>query len=155
MLSQPLYGLLFFGAPFGRLNALATLACGVCLIYLSQRLGWLAALLAAALVWQQSPWLEGGAWMPLGQWLIWLGLRRWPRAWPVAVLAIAALGLGMNAAALGRVSAMAWAALALPPLAIAVSPPLSAWLRRWPRWAYYAFYPLHLALILAWHGPLS
>ena len=60
LIAQPVYALLFNHGYLWRLNALFTLACGVTLIFVARRFGWMAALAASAVVVTQSPWLEGG-----------------------------------------------------------------------------------------------
>lgn len=148
LVAQPIYAMLFSFGAWGRLNALATLASGVCLIYLADRLGPVAAAMGAWLVYEQGGWLEGGAWMPLGQLVAWYALRYSARAWPLCVWWIAVLAFGMNWQAMDGVTPMAWAAVVLTSLAMGVSPGISSRLPRLPGWLFYAFYPCHLAVIL-------
>lgn len=151
-LAQPVYALLLADWHLWRFNAMATLASGVCLIYLAQIGSVALAGLAAGIVVAGSAWLDGGAWMPVAQLLAWYWLKRRPGDWPLAVVLVSALAFGMNNPGMSRVSVNAIVALLVTPWVIWVSPRWSAHVPRLPRMAFYSFYPLHLAAILAVHG---
>jgi TraX protein len=131
LLTQPVFALLFANwAPWCG-NAMLTLASGVCLIYLAASYGVALAGLAAVILMGAPAWLDSGAHLDGGAWM------------PVAP---------MNVAAHHWVSIPPLVALLGTPLLVLASPHLSGYLPRLPQLAFYSFYPLHLAAILALHG---
>jgi len=154
LISQPIYALLFNSGFMWRLNALATLATGVALIYIARVYGMAMAVIAACVVINQAEWLEGGAWMPVGQLLAWYALSKQPSAKPFAIVTISVLAYGMNTHGLATLSMMAAIAMLATPLAMAASVRIAAYVPRLPRLFFYAFYPLHLTAIYAIHGPI-
>ena len=152
LLTQPVYALLIANWQLGRGNALFTLACGACLIYLTHTGGLLLAGLAAGMVVSAAHWIDGGAWMPLAQWLAWVWMQKRPALPAVAIGLVAAAAFGMNLPPAAWVSGPALVALLGTPLLWLASPHWSSHLPRLPRLAFYAFYPLHLAVILSLHG---
>lgn len=155
LVSQPVYALLFNSGFMWRLNALATLATGVTLIYISRVYGMALAVTAACVVINQTEWLEGGAWMPVGQLLAWYLLSKKPTAKLFAICTISILAYGMNTHGLMIPSLMGAIAVFATPLVMAASAQISAYVPRQPRLFFYAFYPLHLTAIFAVHGPIA
>jgi hypothetical protein len=152
LLTQPVYALLIANWQSSRGNAMLTLASGVCLIYLARIHGIVLAGLATAIVIGGSVWLDGGAWMPVVQLLAWYLLTRSPGNQALALALVAVVAFAMNVPAQQWVSIPALVGLLGTPLLVLASPHLSGYLPRLPQLAFYSFYPLHLAAILALHG---
>lgn len=164
LLTQPVYALLFANWAPGCGNAMLTLASGVCLIYLATSSGVVLAGLAPVILIGASAWLDGGAqldgstlldggaWMPVAQLLAWWLLQRRPGKQVLAVVLVASMAIPMNLAAHHWVSIQPLAVLFGTPWLVLASPHLSGYLPRLPQLAFYSFYPLHLAAILALHG---
>ena len=152
LISQAVYAPLMgptFGQPF---NALISLALGVMLVQLHQGLHPMAAAVALLLfVLGADGHLDGGTWVPASIYLGWLAVRRWQLRPLTLCVAVSLAMVGMNHWHGHLIWPIAIASAAAPLILLAsVRMPCPA--PRVPGWLFYAFYPAHLAVILALSG---
>jgi hypothetical protein len=129
-------------------DILFALAAGAGLIWLVQRRRWALALAAGAALILANPWLEGGALGAFGLLAGFLSARRSTlgAAWTIAGFAVV-----QNLVA---APGLPWAAAAVlaAPLIITATARLPTVLPRLPGWAFYAYYPAHLLVVLLVFG---
>ena len=149
IVAQPIYLLLVGGVAL-RLDVLFTLALGVggLVLWRSGRRIALAMLTVLALA--ASPWLDGGGFTATA---VGVGAVLQARGRPVGALrAVVGLVCAANLlSAPDRPMALLGVIAAIP--LILVSRPMGTLVPRLPGWMFYAFYPVHLAIIWLVFGP--
>jgi hypothetical protein len=147
-ISEPIYIALSVAIAL-RLDVLFSLAAGVLLLWLlgRRRYVWLA--IACVVLAFGNRFLDGGALTPLAMLLGEFARRRSPWA---AIWAIALAGIALNWVAEPQLWPAAFAALLAPPI-FALSLMLRRFIPRLPMQVFYAYYPLHLAVIYLALGP--
>jgi hypothetical protein len=147
-IAQPVYGALD-GEIFSGLNVLFTLSLGASLVYLLERRSYLPAILLAGALPFFSGHLDGGAATPIGQALAYLCYRRSP----AAALAIVTVTAMVQNFTLAPPSPEQVVMVLAAPAIVVIGTRLAGYVPALPRFAYYAFYSLHLAAIWIVFGP--
>jgi hypothetical protein len=147
LVTQPIYAALT--AEMGvRLNVLFSLAAGAALVILLRQRRHIWVGVAAAALIAVNQFLDGGAPAPLALAAAYACRRR-----PPVMMVLVTLAAAINAWVKTPEVPGAWVTVWIAPLLLVASPRVAALLPRAPRWAFYAFYPAHLAVIWLVAGP--
>jgi hypothetical protein len=151
LIAQPIYWMLTRNLAF-RLDVLFTLAGGAALVWLLERRRYGLAAGVGLLCVCAWPWLDGGGLAPIAMAAAWLLLAR-GRLW-VGLAVITATSAAHNAWVMPGYWPAVAAVLVSPLLVVGIMA-LAPRVPRLPRWMFYAYYPVHLALILLILGPYA